>query len=433
VPILLMTFFSTGLISASDGGVGASTGDAVAAAVLACRESLERERQEKKLPEELSLSRAQLLRVSGSRRLGAVLVETATRPGEFIGRHQILIEYPQVAPALGQTPGQVKQYKYQRPKACLPTPTFPFVSLPLKKIVIISVTYIPAFLTLSMDQLIVGMNAIKYVSSPVILKRIPKQIVDVGIPLNFEKMLTLSPDLVFDYPFEDNAISGILKVKQAGIPVAFVSDYLEPHLLGKAEWVKFFALFTEDPKKMKMANASFDEMEKNYLELVGQVQVHLAQIKKDKKNNKTKKKVFVGAALSGEWWIPKADSYVAALVGDAGGEFVTWDNKSNTTWEDVLLHVGEVDVWLPLSQWKDLAAAVVEDKRYQQFPLWQKKLGWNPNKKINAWGASDYWEGGLSHPDWLLRDLVSVIYPEMMPEMRPPMREDQRRWYHHLE
>jgi iron complex transport system substrate-binding protein len=33
-------------------------------------------------------------------------------------------------------------------------------------------------------------------------------------------------------------------------------------------------------------------------------------------------------------------------------------------------------------------------------------------------GGNDYWEGAVVHPDLLLRDIVSILHPELLPDYK---------------
>jgi iron complex transport system substrate-binding protein len=40
---------------------------------------------------------------------------------------------------------------------------------------------------------------------------------------------------------------------------------------------------------------------------------------------------------------------------------------------------------------------------------------YNNNLRRSAKGGNDYWEGGIMHPDLILRDLIKIFHPEALP------------------
>ena len=53
------------------------------------------------------------------------------------------------------------------------------------------------------------------------------------------------------------------KIEELHVPVVINAEYLEKHPLGRAEWIKFMALFFNKEKK---ADSVFVVIEKEYLE-----------------------------------------------------------------------------------------------------------------------------------------------------------------------
>ena len=64
-----------------------------------------------------------------------------------------------------------------------------------------------------------------------------------GQGINYEKVVSLDPDVVFLYGVEGNVTSIAEKLGELGIQVVYCAEYLEQDPLGKAEWIRFFAPF----------------------------------------------------------------------------------------------------------------------------------------------------------------------------------------------
>jgi iron complex transport system substrate-binding protein len=61
--------------------------------------------------------------------------------------------------------------------------------------------------------------------------------------LNFELILDLKPDVVFAYGINASVNKMVARLREFGIPVVLVAEYLEEDPLAKMEWIKFFGCF----------------------------------------------------------------------------------------------------------------------------------------------------------------------------------------------
>ncbi|MDZ7649613.1 MAG: hypothetical protein U5K54_21990 [Cytophagales bacterium] len=78
------------------------------------------------------------------------------------------------------------------------------------------------------------------------------QVTDLGIDkgMNLEILYSLKPDLVMSYTMTSD-LGQIEETKQieADCLVVINAEYLEKHPLGRAEWIKFMALFFNKEKE----------------------------------------------------------------------------------------------------------------------------------------------------------------------------------------
>ena len=106
-----------------------------------------------------------------------------------------------------------------------------------RRIVCMSSTYIAMLDALGEPQRVVGVSGIDYISNPYVASH-KEQIGDVGYDgnMNYERLLSLSPDIVLLF-----GVSGASamepKLRELGIPYAYMGEYLEQSPLGKAEWL----------------------------------------------------------------------------------------------------------------------------------------------------------------------------------------------------
>lgn len=132
------------------------------------------------------------------------------------------------------------------------------INIPLESIVCTSTTHIPLLDYLDESNKLVGFPTTDYVSSEKTRKRIDGgHVVDLGIDkgMNLEKLFVLQPSLVMGYAMSGD-LGQLKKVQEMGVPVVINAEYLEKHPLGRAEWIKFAALFFD---KEQIADSVFSD------------------------------------------------------------------------------------------------------------------------------------------------------------------------------
>ncbi len=189
--------------------------------------------------------------------------------------------------------------------------------------------------------------------------------------------------------------------------MAIVAEYLESSPLGRAEWLKFTALFFNQEAQ---AEQVFGTIAEDYNALV--------QITQDLELRPT---VFTGFSYDGTWYMPGGKSYVAQLLRDAGATYL-WAEIDQTgslplDFEAVYDRAARADFWVNVSQdWQSQGDAIAADPRYGEFFALQAGHLFNNNARLNATGGNDYWEGGLINPHLVLADLIKILHPELLPD-----------------
>ena len=56
------------------------------------------------------------------------------------------------------------------------------------------------------------------------------------------------------------------------------------------------------------------------------------------------------------------------------------------------------------------------DKRFVEFKAFANKKVFNNNKRQNSIGGNDYLESGIVSPEIILKDLISILHPELIEE-----------------
>ena len=177
------------------------------------------------------------------------------------------------------------------------------VEVPVETIVVTSTTHIPMVELLNEENSIVGFPHSKYISSEKTRALIDAdKIKEIGKEnsLNTEILLDLQPELVVGYSVA-SADKSLTTIKSAGIPVIYNADWLEETPLGRAEWIKFFALLFD---KEKEADSIFNLIETNYSKAK---QIALKAGKKPT--------ILSGAIMSKDIWnLPAGESFVAQFL-----------------------------------------------------------------------------------------------------------------------
>lgn len=281
------------------------------------------------------------------------------------------------------------------------------VTVPATSIVTPSTTEISNFELLGVLDHIGATGATEFLSSQTALDAFKAK----GVPavanqsgeLDAEKTISVKPDVVFLAGMESDAYKVI---RDAKIPVIDDNAWLESDPLGRAEWMKFFAALTNTEAK---ANTEYDRIKANY-----------TKVKEALGTPATKPKVLAGSTYEGQWYVPGKDSYVAAFIGDAGGDYVMADQAGSGSdpvdFEQVLAKGAEADVWIngqsgePI--WKTTADIIAADARLGGFKAVKDGKVFNPVKKIGPGGGNDYFERGVVEPDVILNDLAAAFHPD---------------------
>lgn len=281
------------------------------------------------------------------------------------------------------------------------------IRTPVERVICLSTTHIAFLDVLNETAAIAGVSGSQYVSNAEVRTRIEKgEIPDVGYGqnLNYEEIVSQQPELVMVYGVGSEVTSYTQKLEELGIPVILIAEYLEENPLGKTEWIKFIgALFEKETKAVNY----FSEIESNYLEL------------KNKVENKTNKpKVLVGSPYKETWWVPGGNSYMANLIADAGGDYLGKETGTNESYaisyENALAWGSQADVWINMGNLKSKKEIRAANERFARLKVFKEGEIYNNTKRLSSHGGNDFWESGTVHPDWILRDLIAIFYPDTM-------------------
>jgi iron complex transport system substrate-binding protein len=197
-------------------------------------------------------------------------------------------------------------------------------------------------------------------------------------------------------------------LRNAGVPVVTNTEWLEPAALGRAEWIKFIAIFLNEEKS---AQGLYESMRARYRALSARARATMPQ-----------PLVMTGRGTNGRFTIAGGRSYVAALIGDAGGRYVWADNASAGTatvdLEAQIARAADADIWINGGGWSSLADVVQQEPRYAAFKALRTGQVWVYDRRSKGPRPSDYWTRSATHPDLLLADLMKIFHPALMTSHR---------------
>ena len=282
------------------------------------------------------------------------------------------------------------------------------ITIPIASIVCTSTTHIPLLDYLGETDKLLGFPTTDYISSEKMRHRIDEgKVKDLGIDkgMNLEQLVVLRPSMVMGYTMGQD-LGQLKKIRELGIPIVVNAEYLEKHPLGRAEWIKFMALFFN---KEKEADSVFRTIESEYLktqELVSQVS--------------TKPTVMSGIVYGDTWFLPGGQNYASRLLEDAGCQYLWKENSAKgfleLSFESVYEKAKNTDLWIGVGSFGSLAEIKAAEERYTRFKPFKEGKIYTYNSRKGAKGGSEFLELGYLRPDLILKDLVKIAHPELLPD-----------------
>ncbi len=282
------------------------------------------------------------------------------------------------------------------------------VLIPVHSLVTASSTHY-AFLDLlgELDK-VIGLCEAKRVYNPTLRKGCETgRITDLGDPfrMNVERCLMLKPELVMvsGYNQYDEHAN---RLQSAGVPVVYNNEWMEPDLLGRAEWIRYIACFFD---KEELADSLFIKTAERYekLKMLGMA------VKGEKPL------VLSGDNFRGTWYQPGGRSFTARLFQDAGGRYVyskdTTRGSLPLSFEQVYKDLGNADVWVGATGGATLGELQALDQRYALFKAFREGNVYAYTNRVTPQGGNDFWEGAVANPDSLLADFLFLFHPDCLP------------------
>jgi len=274
-----------------------------------------------------------------------------------------------------------------------------------ERLIVMSSAYLGMLKLLGEEKRVSACSNAKLIYDSLLYSRYKSgKLIDLGesLEMNAEAVVGSSPDLVMKYIYGSREMSDE-KIIEAGIPVAYNLEFMEPHPLGRAEWIKFVAVFFG---KELLADSIFREIEAEYTKLSARAR----QVVK-------KPDVLDGSSYKGVWYAAGGQSFPARLYADAGACYY-WASDSTRgsiplSFEVIIDKQADADFWIgPSSRSKTELLGI--ESRYSLFKAFRNGNVFHFSKRVNPNGGLDYFESGVVRPDILLADLIWVFHPDLL-------------------
>jgi iron complex transport system substrate-binding protein len=297
-------------------------------------------------------------------------------------------------------------YRKGSPRPVRPDPSAIVIETPIRKAVALSTPYVAAIETLGALDSLVGVDNAAYIYSSGARSRLAAgKAIETSRngKANVELLLKMSPDAVFAYGTggEWDVHPALAK---AGLPVIVCAEWMEDSPLGRAEWLKFFALFYN---ASDTAEAAFDAIEREYSAERDRVRAEGLS------SGKKRPSVLANAPFQGAWNLPGGKSYAAALIEDAGGDYLWADDPGpggiSLSVEAVYRRAARADVWINPGTAASLAELAALDPRFRRINALARGAVFSNSRRVLPSGANDYFESAVLSPQILLKDLAAIF------------------------
>ena len=294
---------------------------------------------------------------------------------------------------------------------------------PARRIVCMSSSYVAMLTAIGRSELTVGVSGIDFISDEYVNANRDK-VRDVGYDNNidYEMLLALAPDIVLLYGV--NAASAMeLKLRELGIPYAYIGEYVESSPLGKAEWVVAIA-------EIAGCRASGEEF-------FAEIPARYNRLKELAAQSDSRPKVMVNTPYADSWYMPSTQSYMARLIDDAAGDYLYDRNTDNTSAvvdnEEAYLMAASADRWINVGQLHSLGELRSRYPKLASIECVGSGNVFNCTRRLSPRGGNDFWESGVVRPDVILGDLIKIFHPELSHSTDEPLLTGELYYYTQLD
>jgi len=285
------------------------------------------------------------------------------------------------------------------------------IRTPIEKLVVTSTTHIPMLELLHQETSLLGFPNLQYISSEKTRKLITDgKIRELGNEqdINTEVLINLQPEIIIGFAMNSNN-KAFLAIEKMGIPVLLNGDWLEKTPLGRAEWLKFFAVLFN---KEAVADSIFNTIEKEYNNAVTIA-----------KKSTTKPTILSGSIFKDIWNLPSGESFMAQYLKDANTNYLWSGTKGkgslSLSFESVFDKGQHADFWLDSGIYTSFTELEGANQHYTKFKAFQTKNIFSFAHQKGENGGLLYYELAPTQPHIILKDIIKAVHPELLPEYEP--------------
>ncbi len=281
--------------------------------------------------------------------------------------------------------------------------------IPFKKVIFLNSSLLGYMSEIEAENSIIGVASPEYIYSEKIKELIKNgKIETVGNDQKYdvEKIISLKPDAVFT-----NYIASFENtyqlLKNNGIQVIFLDEYLEQKPLEKTAYIKLFGkLFG----KVDIAEKKYAEIKKNYQEL-----------KQLALKSQSRPKVLANEMYGDVWYLPGGKTFTANYIADANADYILKDNMEDKavtmSFEEVYSKSMETKYWINAGNHRSKQELLNINPYYGKLEVFKNGKIYGVTEKEQQ-KANDFFESGVVRSDLILKDYIKIFHPELLQDYK---------------
>mgnify|MGYP000096472466 CR=1 FL=1 len=284
------------------------------------------------------------------------------------------------------------------------------IKVPIKRALISSTTHLGFLNGLQKAASVVGASQLNLYYDSLFQRNVRQgKIVSLGQQrFNQEQVLSLNADILFSFAVSAADYKQIERLREMGVKVVSIAEYMEGDPLSKAKWLLAFSAFfgSEAVEKAQQQIYSIKQDYQNLKELAQKA--------------KYRPKVLLSLPWKGSWYVGAGDSFQAKFLADAAADYI-WKDRAGKA--SIALDIEAVfekgitaDYWLNPGNVTSYQDLFEQDQRFENFKAVKQRQVFNIYKRVNAAGGNDYWESAVYQPQLVLADLIHLLHPTLLPE-----------------
>ena len=268
-----------------------------------------------------------------------------------------------------------------------------------ESVVCMSSTAVAAFSELGCAGLVSGVSGKRFISNPAVSSNPAVKDVGSDSAPDYETIVSLNPDLVLAY-----AVSAVLppyveRLNSLGIRTFILYDNFESHPLARAAYLRVAGVLAGCPERADSVFASISASYRHIRDSLGTSGLG------------NRPGVLLNVPYADAWYVPGKQSYMYALVNDAGAVVLGASDgpvSSTISIEQALELSRKADFWLHPGN------AATKDELVSMHPFFKFFLRpdlriYNNTLRMNPGGGNDFYERGAVRPDLVLADLKHIL------------------------